>query len=151
MAGRPDRSARARSRSGRDRRLARVLRRSPARPHGSGAGGRSMVLRVGVRGWSPCPGSDSVVEERRLGPVVGLGTSNTCDADADLARRVVGAALAAGCRVFDSSPMYRGAQRSLAAALEGRREEAVVATKIWAPSPDEAELQLTRQLEWYGH
>jgi diketogulonate reductase-like aldo/keto reductase len=38
------------------------------------------------------------MEERRLRPVVGLGTSNTFDEVADLARDVVGAALEAGCR-----------------------------------------------------
>jgi diketogulonate reductase-like aldo/keto reductase len=47
--------------------------------------------------------------------------------------------------------MYGGAERSLAAALEGRREQAVVATKIWTPSLEEGERQLARQLEWYGH
>jgi diketogulonate reductase-like aldo/keto reductase len=91
------------------------------------------------------------VEERRLGPVVGLGTWNTFGDDADLARAVVGAALESGCRTVDSSPMYGAAERSLAAALEGRREQAVVATKIWTPSVDEGERQLARQLEWYGH
>ena len=35
----------------------------------------------------------SGMEERRLGPVVGLGTWNTFDADASLAREVVGSAL----------------------------------------------------------
>ena len=37
------------------------------------------------------------MEERRLGSVVGLGTWNTFDVDAVLARDVVGAALEAGC------------------------------------------------------
>ena len=91
-----------------------------------------------------------MMEERALGPVVGLGTSNTFDDDAELAREVVGAALDAGCRVADTSPMYRGAERSLALALEGRRERAVVATKIWTPSVEEGEQQLARQLDWYG-
>ena len=61
------------------------------------------------------------MEERRLGPVVGLGTWNTFGADAALASRIVGAALDAGVRVFDSSPMYRGAEPSLASALAHRR------------------------------
>jgi diketogulonate reductase-like aldo/keto reductase len=90
------------------------------------------------------------MEERRLGPVVGLGTWNTFGGDAERARDVVGAALDAGCRVFDSSPMYGGAEASLGAALEGRREHAIVATKIWTSSGDEAERQLARQLQWYG-
>jgi diketogulonate reductase-like aldo/keto reductase len=91
------------------------------------------------------------MEERRLGPVVGLGTSRTFDADEALAREVVSAALAAGTRCFDTSPMYGGAERSLGVALEGRRAEAIVLTKIWTPSADEARRQLDDQLAWFGH
>ena len=87
------------------------------------------------------------MEERRLGPVVGLGTWNTFDGDASLARDVVEAALDAGARVFDSSPMYRGAEASLGNALDGR---GTVATKIWARSVDEGREQFARQREWFG-
>jgi diketogulonate reductase-like aldo/keto reductase len=90
------------------------------------------------------------MEERRLGPVVGLGTWNTFGPDAALASRVVAAALESGTRVFDSSPMYRGAEQSLAAALESRRGEAAVATKIWSESVDEGLEQYRRQREWFG-
>jgi aryl-alcohol dehydrogenase-like predicted oxidoreductase len=47
--------------------------------------------------------------------------------------------------------MYGSAERSLGAALEGRRGEASVLTKIWTGSPDEARRQLDAQLGWYGH
>jgi len=87
------------------------------------------------------------MEERRLGPVVGLGTWQTFGGDAALAREVVEAALAAGVDVFDSSPMYRGAEASLGAALAGRGR---VATKIWAPSVEEGREQYRRQVEWFG-
>jgi diketogulonate reductase-like aldo/keto reductase len=90
------------------------------------------------------------VEERRLGPVVGLGTWNTFAGRRDLAREVVGMALESGVRVFDSSPMYGEAEASLAAALDGRREEAVVATKIWTASAAEARAQYDAQLRWFG-
>ena len=90
------------------------------------------------------------MEERRLGPVVGLGTWQTFDRDAELAREVVGAALETGSRVVDSSPMYGGAEASLGAALEVRREDAVIATKIWARSVDEGREQYRRQQEWFG-
>jgi diketogulonate reductase-like aldo/keto reductase len=90
------------------------------------------------------------MEERRLGPVVGLGTWNTFAGDVATARDVVGAALGAGCRVFDSSPMYGAAERSLGGALEPRRNDAVVATKIWTPSAEEARRQYADQLEWFG-
>jgi diketogulonate reductase-like aldo/keto reductase len=91
------------------------------------------------------------MEERRLGPVVGLGTWNTFGDDQELAREVVDTALAAGSRCFDSSPMYGGAERALGAALAGRREQATVLTKIWTSSPEEARRQLADQLEWFGH
>ena len=87
------------------------------------------------------------MEQRRLGPVVGLGTWNTFGGDAALARDVVGAALEAGVEVFDSSPMYRGAEASLGAALNGR---GTVATKIWAQSVEEGREQYRRQREWFG-
>jgi diketogulonate reductase-like aldo/keto reductase len=90
------------------------------------------------------------MEQRRLGPVVGLGTWNTFGTDACLAQAVVDAALDTGCRVFDSSPMYRGAEASLAAALGGRRAAASIATKIWAGSVEEGRDQYRRQREWFG-
>jgi diketogulonate reductase-like aldo/keto reductase len=90
------------------------------------------------------------MEERRLGPVVGLGTWQTFGGDAALATQVVDAALAAGTRLFDSSPMYHGAEGSLGSALDGRREEAIVATKIWAGSSAEAREQFERQRGWFG-
>jgi aryl-alcohol dehydrogenase-like predicted oxidoreductase len=87
---------------------------------------------------------------RRLGPVIGLGTWSTFDSDASLARDVVDAAWDAGVRLFDTSPMYGGAEASLGAALEGRRDDAIVATKIWASTVEEGREQFARQLEWYG-
>ncbi len=90
------------------------------------------------------------MEERRLGPVVGMGTWNTFGGDAELARDVVGAAMGAGTRFFDTSPMYGHAERSLASALEGRRDQATVATKIWAPTVQQGREQFQRQLDWFG-
>jgi diketogulonate reductase-like aldo/keto reductase len=90
------------------------------------------------------------MEERRLGPVVGLGTWNTFDRDERTAHEVVGAALDAGCRVVDTSPMYGGAEASLGAALDGRRDSATVATKIWTRSVEEGRAQYRRQVGWYG-
>jgi diketogulonate reductase-like aldo/keto reductase len=90
------------------------------------------------------------MEERRLGPVVGLGTWNTFGGDEDAARTVVDAALAASCRLFDSSPMYRGAEPSLGAALAQQRAEVTVATKIWAGNVAEGREQYARQVDWFG-
>jgi diketogulonate reductase-like aldo/keto reductase len=90
------------------------------------------------------------MENRRLGPVIGLGTWRTFGGDAARARGVVDAATDAGIRLIDSSPMYGGAERSLGAALDGRRESVMVATKIWASSVDEGRAQYSAQLGWYG-
>ena len=90
------------------------------------------------------------MESRRLGPVVGLGTYATFDRDTDLARAVVGAALDSGTRLFDSSPMYGGAEASLAAALEGRREGTIVATKVWTPAVEEGRGQYEAQRRSFG-
>ena len=91
------------------------------------------------------------MEERRLGPVVGLGTWDTFGGDAELARDVLDAALASGTRLVDSSPMYGEAERSLGAALDGRRDQAVVATKIWASTVDEGRAQYAKQRRWFEH
>jgi diketogulonate reductase-like aldo/keto reductase len=90
------------------------------------------------------------MEERRLGPVVGLGTWNTFGGDARQAQVVVEAALDSGCRVLDSSPMYGGAEAALAAALAGRRDAAAIATKIWAGSVEEGREQYRQQCAWFG-
>lgn len=90
------------------------------------------------------------MEERRLGPVVGLGTWNTFGRDATLARELVDACVQAGVKVVDSSPMYGGAERSLSVPVDGRREDVIVATKIWAGSVREGQEQFARQLEWFG-
>ncbi|HEY2374185.1 MAG TPA: aldo/keto reductase [Gaiellaceae bacterium] len=90
------------------------------------------------------------MEERRLGSVVGLGTWRTFGGDEATARAVVGSALDAGVRLFDSSPMYGGAEASLGAALRDRRDGTTVATKIWAQSVSEGRTQYGRQVEWFG-
>ncbi len=90
------------------------------------------------------------MDERRLGPVVGLGTWNTFGADAARAHEVVGAVLENGVRVFDTSPMYRGAEGALAAAIDGRRVGVTIATKIWASTVAEGREQYAQQIAWFG-
>jgi aryl-alcohol dehydrogenase-like predicted oxidoreductase len=89
------------------------------------------------------------VEQRRLGPVVGLGTWNTFDTDVALARRVVDAALDAGIRLFDTSPMYHGAEHALGEALSARRDDTSLATKIWTPLVEEGREQYRHQRRWF--
>jgi aryl-alcohol dehydrogenase-like predicted oxidoreductase len=87
-------------------------------------------------------------------PVVGMGTWSTFDVkgagpEANT-RAVLDAALQAGACLFDSSPMYGEAERVLARGLEGRRDQAIVATKVWTPSADEGRVQIARALRLYG-
>ena len=100
------------------------------------------------------------METRALGatglgvPVVGMGTWRTFDVSGreaeDRCRRIVATALDRGARLFDSSPMYGRAERLLARCLEGRRDEALVATKVWASSAAEGRAQIALALSWFG-
>jgi aryl-alcohol dehydrogenase-like predicted oxidoreductase len=86
-------------------------------------------------------------------PVIGLGTWQTFDVGPEgerAAAEVVETVLEAGTRLFDSSPMYGRAEGVLARALGDRRSEALVATKIWTPSPERAREQFDDQLGLYG-
>ena len=82
-----------------------------------------------------------------------MGTWSTFDVprteEAD-ARLVVQAALDAGTRVMDSSPMYGRAEGVLGRALGDRRDDAIVATKIWSSSVEEGRAQFAAQLGFYG-
>lgn len=87
-------------------------------------------------------------------PVVGMGTWKTFDvrgaADIEHRRTVVDTALEAGTNLFDSSPMYGAAEHVLGAALDGRRDKALVATKIWTADHAQAERQIRDSLGFFG-
>ena len=126
---------------------------SICRPSRTGRGGRRPAPACRSRTWAagetkiPCssappmpqasrPRPARLMEERRLGPVVGLGTWNTFRGDAALAGELVGAAstpaVAASTPRRCTAPSRRSAPRSRT------RATATVLTKIWTPSPDEA-------------
>jgi aryl-alcohol dehydrogenase-like predicted oxidoreductase len=100
------------------------------------------------------------MEERKLGgsgltvPVVGMGTWRTFDVRGlraeQNARTVTDTALEGGARFFDSSPMYGRAEEVLGAALDGRRDRALVATKVWAGTLEEGRAQARRALQFFG-
>lgn len=100
------------------------------------------------------------MEHRTLGksglsvPVVGMGTWRTFDVQGSAAinnaRNVVDAALQAGANFFDSSPMYGQAEYVLGEALRGRRDQALIATKIWTPSARDGQAQARRALQYFG-
>lgn len=99
------------------------------------------------------------MEYRALGksglnvPVIGMGTWLTFDvqgmAAEQNARTVVESALQVGANFFDSSPMYGQAERVLSETLRGRREQAMVATKVWTPSSKEGKVQSRRALSFF--
>ena len=98
------------------------------------------------------------MENRSLGhgrmsvPAVGLGTWRRLEAAAAAGqdRELMSAAITAGARLIDTSPMYGEAERLLGALLEGKRDQVVVADKVWTPSPQEGAAQLNRAVDWYG-
>jgi diketogulonate reductase-like aldo/keto reductase len=93
------------------------------------------------------------MERRALGesglevPTVGLGTWRRFEGNA---AALVDAALDAGADLIDSSPMYGRAEPELGAALEGRRERALVATKVWTSDAGEQRAQVESALRWFG-
>lgn len=85
--------------------------------------------------------------------MIGMGTWKTFDvrgAAATQRRDVTDAAFQTGVTFFDSSPMYGEAERVLGETLAGRRDEAIVATKIWTTNDGEAERQIQAALAFFG-
>ena len=101
------------------------------------------------------------MEQRTLGntgmqvPVVGMGTWKTFDVRGEAAKRnaqaVVDAALTAGANFFDSSPMYGEAEHVLGETLQGRRNRAIIATKVWTHSASEGQAQVKRALTFFDN
>lgn len=100
------------------------------------------------------------MEQRTLGasglvvPEVGMGTWRTFDVRGVQAERhardIVDVALALEANFFDSSPMYGEAERVLGLALDGRRAEALVATKVWAADVTQGRAQVEQALSFFG-
>src|SRR5688572_28740464 len=99
------------------------------------------------------------MERRPLGrsglevPVIGMGTWQTFDVRgaASTARMAVtDAAFDSGATFFESSPMYGQAEHVLARTLDGRRDEALVATKVWTADDEEAKRQISTSLGYFG-
>jgi diketogulonate reductase-like aldo/keto reductase len=86
---------------------------------------------------------------------VGLGAGRGFNArsDADQARCdvVIDAAIECGASLLDTSPMYGEAEDVLALALEGRRGEVLVATKVWAKTRAIGEQQIEQALGKFGY
>jgi aryl-alcohol dehydrogenase-like predicted oxidoreductase len=84
-----------------------------------------------------------------------MGTWQTFDVRGDEAERnacaIVEAAIRSGANFFDSSPMYGEAERVLGACVKDRRDEVMVATKVWAQSAGEGREQARRALEFFAN
>ncbi len=101
------------------------------------------------------------MEQRALGktglqvPVVGMGTWRTFDVRGEAAKRnarnIVDTALASGANFFDSSPMYGAAEQVLGEALRGRREQALIATKVWSSTRSEGQAQIKLALSFFNN
>jgi diketogulonate reductase-like aldo/keto reductase len=78
-----------------------------------------------------------------------MGTWQTFDTAQDRTP-IVDEALSVGMDLFDSSPMYGRAEETLSRALKGRRERAIIATKLWTSSPSEGREQANHALRLFG-
>jgi aryl-alcohol dehydrogenase-like predicted oxidoreductase len=116
--------------------------------------------RMGDRGPAPIGIRSDMMERRQLGatgiavPVVGLGTYRvfqvSSDGDVTRCEAVVDAALDDDApALFDSSPMYGNAESVLAQAVGERRDEAIIATKVWARNRALGEQQIEQALGWF--
>jgi aryl-alcohol dehydrogenase-like predicted oxidoreductase len=86
-------------------------------------------------------------------PVVGLGTWQVFDVSAGgqaNAGEVVVAAHEGGTRLVDSSPMYGRAEAVLGEAVASRRDEFIVATKIWTRAQSDGRRQFDAQMRFFG-
>lgn len=87
-------------------------------------------------------------------PVVGLGTARVFNVrgDADQARceAVIDAAVEQGATLIDTSPMYGESEEVVARAVSERRDEVLVADKVWARTRAVGEEQIERALDWFG-
>jgi aryl-alcohol dehydrogenase-like predicted oxidoreductase len=100
------------------------------------------------------------MERRALGnsglevPAVGMGTWRTFDVYGSGAEarstRIVQSACEMGASFFDSSPMYGHAERVLGQAVRDRRDEVLIATKVWAQSVLEGSEQVANALTFFG-
>jgi len=88
----------------------------------------------------------------RTVPTIGMGTSKTFDVPAvdDVRQATTDTALDTGAVFVDSSPMYGNAERILGATIAPRRQEAIVATKVWTFDDEEAERQIDASLGFFG-
>ncbi len=101
------------------------------------------------------------MERRELGktglsvPAVGLGTykvfNTTTDAGDVRCEAVIDAALGDGNALIDTSPMYGEAERVVARGITDRRDDVIVATKVWGRTRAVGEQQIHRGLEWFDH
>jgi aryl-alcohol dehydrogenase-like predicted oxidoreductase len=86
-------------------------------------------------------------------PVIGLGTSGTFDVSGDrqdMVDEIVDIHHQAGTRLVDTSPMYGRSERTVGRAIEARRAETILATKIWTESVEKGRAQFDEQLRFYG-
>ncbi|GHO85968.1 aldo/keto reductase [Dictyobacter formicarum] len=98
-------------------------------------------------------GSGSGSNQLRV-PVIGMGTWRTFDTRGEQptlknARSLIDTALSQEVSFFDSSPMYGSAEQALGETLRGRREQAIVATKVWASTRAEGQAQVKQALNLF--
>jgi len=82
-------------------------------------------------------------------PTIGLGTWSTFNTDDDRTA-LVDEAFANRIFLFDTAANYGKSEETLARALQGRRDKAIVCTKVWATGEKQGRRQIDRALRLFG-
>lgn len=92
------------------------------------------------------------MQTRMLGtievPVIGLGTFATFDVITDdeikVRRAILDSCVEHGVKFIDTSPMYKQSEEVIGIAMEGKRSDFILATKVWIEGKDAGIAQMAK-------
>ena len=83
-------------------------------------------------------------------PVIGMGSAGSFDvpmSELDVRKQILYNCISQGSNFVDTSPMYRRSEQVIGAAMEGKRGQFQLATKVWCTGRDTAVQQMARSFE----
>ena len=95
------------------------------------------------------------MQTRMLGtievPVIGLGTFATFDVITDdeikVRRAILDSCVEHGVKFIDTSPMYKQSEEVIGIAMEGKRSDFILATKVWIEGKEAGIEQMAKSFE----
>lgn len=83
-------------------------------------------------------------------PVIGMGSAGSFDvhmSEIDVRKQILDNCISQGSNFVDTSPMYRRSEQVIGVAMEGKRDQFQLATKVWCTGRDTAVKQMDRSFE----